>query len=147
MAKLTDSQIVTARAWLHDVFVWGGLIPQPKRDIPSTKYYFMYGQNNRYNHSTNDKQAAETVCEAIKLRQAESKFIMNVDRALETLAQCPFNPELHSTDSYLKTRKKPDMLARYLAWYCSTYHFYWSDANTSSYEMDTIKGTNLGAAL
>lgn len=158
MAKLTDAQIQVAKAWLHDVFVWGHLIKNPVRDISVSDYWYMYGYGaqksrmpNKYRVS-GDQEACETICNTIRLRQAETKFIQKADAALQILAQCPFNPELHSTDVWKKTTKPADMLAKYIAWYCAEYgptkNFWWSDANTSKYEMESIKNeTILGKAL
>ena len=40
------------------------------------------------------------------------------------------------------------MLAKYIAWYCATYEFYWDDTAAATYEMDEIKNhTILGKAL
>jgi len=154
MAKrLTDAQIPTAKAWLHDVFVWGHMISNPRRDIPPRDYWYMYGGKNPAKRRVQgDQEACELICKVIQYRQAETKFIKAADKALEILAQCQFNPELHSTDIWKHTSKSADMLAKYIAWYCTESHptkkFYWSTDNTSSYELESIKNeTILGKAL
>ena len=44
--KLNPQQEQTAKAWLHDIFVLGGAISQPKRPIPAGAYKEMYGPKN-----------------------------------------------------------------------------------------------------
>ena len=97
--KLTDAQISTAKAWLHDVFVWGHMVANPRREILASNYWYMYGKKNPSSRRiAGDQEAAELICKVIQLRQAETKFIKAADKDLEILAQCQFNPELHSTD-------------------------------------------------
>lgn len=32
--KLTDEQVIVSRAWLHDIFIWGGLVPEASTRRP-----------------------------------------------------------------------------------------------------------------
>lgn len=45
MANLTPEQITAAKAWLHDIFVAGGLYQTPRRALPMAEYRGMYGTN------------------------------------------------------------------------------------------------------
>lgn len=149
MAKLlTEDQVKIAQAWLHDVFVLGGWIA-PKRAIVENDYRYMYGNRNYYKE--NYRPAAKKIVEAIKFRQVDlKKFTEEYDPALEKISSAWFNPDLKNTDWNNGTRKKPDMLARYIAWFCDkngAKGFFWDDTKISSYEREQIKGTILGKAL
>lgn len=48
MPRLTQEQEKVAKAWLHDVFVWGGLLSYPVRTLPPTDYPYMYSKKVTY---------------------------------------------------------------------------------------------------
>ena len=74
MAKLTDKQLITAKSWLHDIFVAGGIISNPIRVLDKSDYDYMYGTTytNRLNEIVS---MAKILCNAIKLRKVTVRFI------------------------------------------------------------------------
>ena len=111
--QLTEAQIGIAKAWLHDIFVYGGLLPSPKRPIPAANYGCMYGGDHW--KKKNYQMDATTLCTAIKYRTCETQAFLDYNKALEHIAECYFNPDLKSTNPRNVARKDPDMLARYIA--------------------------------
>ena len=94
----TDS-IKIAKAWLHDVFIWGGLSDNPRRVLPIEKYRYMYGTHPD-NFRREDKKyhdAAVTICNCIKNRQVETQRFIAFDNAIKTLSACTFLPGLNET--------------------------------------------------
>jgi len=144
-SKLTTDQIPMAQAWLHDIFVFGGWVKNPIRAIPKDKYRYMYGDRNFYKYQY--EAAAKLICEALRNRPTELKKFIEYDKALETLSHAFFCPDLKNTNVYFAKRKTPDMLAKYIAWFCSSKEWYWGNAYTSQQEMNQIKETVLGSAL
>lgn len=72
MPKLSEKQIEVRNAWLHDVFVWGGLSSTPKRPQAwrsASRYGFMYGAGN--SNDTDGKAAAKIVCNFVKARPTD----------------------------------------------------------------------------
>lgn len=143
--KLTPEQVPIAQAWLHDVFCLGGLIKNPVRAIPQKNYRYFYGDRNYYKER--DLPYAKLICEAIRNRPVDVQKFLAYDEALEKLSNSWFNPSLKNTNYYEGTRKKPDMLARYIAWFCNNKSYLWGNKYATPQEMDQIKQTNLGAAL
>lgn len=87
MPTLSANEIKKAKAWLHDVFIWGGVVPADKSK--RGKYYaLMYGSTN-----TTGKEAAKRICDEIIYRKFD---FTKVDAALETLSTIPFNTNTSS---------------------------------------------------
>lgn len=149
--KLNPQQEQTAKAWLHDIFVLGGAISQPKRPIPAATYGSMYGYT--YNHPSNpwSKEAAANaryLCEQIENRLVNYQVFTECDKKLDFFSQAWFIPDLHETNPNVRAvRKKPEILAKYIAYFCLTNKFWWDDSLATTYEMDEITKTTLGAAL
>ena len=83
--KLTPDQIPIAQAWLHDVFVLGGLVKNPARALTKDRYRYMYGDRNYYREQY--VPAAKLICEAIRNRPVDTQKFLAYDAALEKLSQ------------------------------------------------------------
>lgn len=148
MRNFTPEQLKVRNAWLHDVFVGGGLITTPKRDISVQNYPWMYGQGRTGQTKIYLFPFFDIICYAIKFRKVGYIFFNNIDKAIEQLSQVWFSPDLATTAPYSnRTRKKPEILAAYIASFCAEHGIYWSNANSTLQEMDEIKKTLIGAAL
>ena len=110
---LTPSQIETAKAWLHDLFVYGGLLASPKRLFSAASYGCMYGDDHW--NKAKYLASAKLLCAAIKYRQCDARVFLGYEHALERIAEIYFNPDLKSTNPKYVTRKDADMLAKYIA--------------------------------
>lgn len=149
--KLNPQQEQTAKAWLHDIFVLGGAISQPKRPIPAATYRSMYGYTYRNPNSSWSKDAAANakyLCDQIANRLVDYQVFTECDKKLDFFSGAWFIPDLHETNPGARTiRKKPEILAKYIAYFCLINKFWWDDSLATTYEMDEIKKTTLGAAL
>ena len=94
MAKIISSaEIPVAKAWLHDVFVWGGLAGSPKRAISMKNYRYMYGlspdnfRNPAADPTANTKyrDAAKVICGMIKDRTVETQRFKAFDDAINSV--------------------------------------------------------------
>lgn len=149
MAKLTADQINTAKAWLHDIFVAGGIYPNPKRAVKTDDYGNMYGAHrwNR-NRRTELCNKAKILCDAIKTRKVDVQLFKNYDTILEYFSTQYFSTSLDDPYGNTTAKKPASMLARYISWFCSNFDkFVWYDGNTSTYEREEIQKTILGRAL
>ena len=65
MALLSTTEIKKAKAWLHDVFIWGGWASTPQRTVPIENYRYMYGTHDENFRKDDPKyqDAAKTICE------------------------------------------------------------------------------------
>jgi hypothetical protein len=149
MAKLTADQIIIAKAWLHDIFVAGGIYPNPKRAVAIDEYANMYGT-----HHWNKRRLpeicnkAKILCDAIKNRKVDVQLFKNYDEVLEFFSGQHFSTSLDDKYGNTTARKPASMLARYISWFCSNFDkFVWYDGNTSTYEREEIQKTTLGRAL
>ena len=149
--KLNPQQAQTAKAWLHDIFVLGGAISQPKRPIPAAAYREMYGYTYSYPNRIWSKNAtanAKYLCEQIENRLVDYQVFTECDKKLDFFSGAWFIPDLHETNANARTtRKKPEILAKYIAYFCLTNKFWWDDSLATTYEMEEITKTTLGAAL
>ena len=144
MTKLTPAQLDVSRAWLHDIFVWGGIAPTPKRDFGGSVYHNMYG---RAKYDSTGTDYAKKICNFIKFRQVKYQDFLDIDKALEYMSGEWFNPNLHSERAWESVRKKPDMLARYIGNFLAEQKLYFDDSYASPYEMEEIKKTMIGTVL
>ena len=138
MAKLTDKQIITAKSWLHDIFVSGGILSNPIRALDKSDYDYMYGTTyaNRLNEIGS---MAKILCNAIKLRKVTSQMFLDCDKAFTYFEDRYFVDSLESTRSWAdRVTKSASMLARYYSWFCASNSFYWDDTATSTYEKEEI---------
>lgn len=149
--KLNPQQEQTAKAWLHDIFVLGGAISQPKRPIPAAAYQEMYGYTYSYPNQPWSKDAvasARYLCDQIENRLVNYQVFTECDKKLDFFSSAWFVPDLHETNVNARaTRKKPEVLAKYIAYFCLTNKFWWDDSLATTYEIDAIKNTTLGTAL
>ena len=144
---LPQNKIAEAKAWLHDVFIWGGLVTTPKRAVPTENYRYMYGTHSD-NYRLNEpkyREAAQIICSCIKNRQAETKRFLAFDNAIQTIAPCHFLPDLSATRG--NVREGPDTLCAFIAWFCASNNLVYNNKNTSVEEMKQIKNTLIGKTL
>lgn len=149
MAKLTADQINTAKAWLHDIFVAGGIYPNPKRAVKTEDYGNMYGTHHwNRNRRIELCNKAKILCDAIKIRKVDVQLFKNYDEILEYFSKQYFSISLDDPYGNSTAKKPASMLARYISWFCSNFDkFVWYDGNTSTYEREEIQKTILGKAL
>lgn len=153
MPFLTPDQQQAAHAWLHDVFVWGGLLSTPKRKTKMPRL-LMYGRLvlTSLDPDWLGTTAAQTICTFVKARPIDYKSFVDVDKALEKLATLLFYPDL-SIISFNKTKvritKKPaPMLAKYIAnFFANELKIPFDDSTITTYEMAELKKTVIGKAL
>ena len=147
MALLPADKIKEAKAWLHDIFVWGGLASTPKRTIPIEKYRYMYGTHDENFRKDDPKyrDAAKTICACITSRKAETQRFLAFDAAIKLLSQCSFLPDLTANRGYV--RENPDTLCAFIAWFCDENKLVYNNINTSVEEMKQIKSTLIGKTL
>lgn len=115
MSLLNTDEIKEAKAWLHDVFVWGGLASTPKRTVPIEKYRYMYGthDDNFRKDDPKYRDAAKTVCACITSRKAETQKFLAFDEAIKTLSRCTFLPDLTISRGYVKAT--PEAICAFIA--------------------------------
>lgn len=146
MANLTEAQIINAKAWLHDIFVAGGIYPNPKRAIDINRYYFMYGDRNDNRQVVCNK--ARILCEAIRNRKVDVNLFHQYDELLDYFSKQGFTADLSNTEHYSSTRKPAKMLAKYIGWFCKTLDkLVWYDRDLSTYEREALQSTTFGATL
>ena len=150
---LSGSEVNAAQAWLHDVFIWGGLAKTPRRAVPIDKYKYMYGthpENFRTNGSDpvaqkKSKDAAETICSFIAHRFAETQRFLALDDAVKYLAKASFLPDLSAKQGYVQ--KDPTILCKYIAWFCEANKLVFDNSITGNEEMIQIRKTVIGSIL
>ena len=155
---LDDNEIKVAKAWLHDIFVWGGIY-SPKRVIPIEKYRYMYGthpSNFRTQPQTDDdnsktikdsKEAADIICDFILHRKdVETQRFLALDKAVQYLSKASFIPGLKLTTGYVV--RSPEQLCKFIAWFCEANNWVFDNKLTSVEEMKQIKDhTMIGKVL
>ncbi len=147
--QLNPDQITIAKSWLHDIFVAGGIYPTPRRAVASDDYYCMYGTSPHRNKAdrTTLCQNATELCGIIKNRKVDTKIFLRLDELLNYFEHERFLNALDASRSWSTVTKKASMLAKYLAWFCAEYKFYWDDSAASTYEMAEINNTIMGKTL
>ena len=147
MSLFNTDEIKEAKAWLHDVFVWGGLASTPKRTVPIEKYRYMYGthDDNFRRDDPKYRDAAKTVCACITSRKAETQKFLAFDEAIKTLSRCTFLPDLTISRGYIKAT--PEAICAFIAWFCDENKLVYNNINTSVEEMKQIKNTLIGKTL
>lgn len=146
MAKKIAIDVATAKSWLHDIFVAGGAGVAPKREIDMQSYHYMYGSRNSSWNRREVATAAKIIVEAIQFRHADVKDFVRYDAALNTLSRYPFAPTI-SDNSNRGIKRGDTTLAKFVAWFCAEYEYWWDDSNISTFEMDQINQSVLGKAL
>ncbi len=141
-AILNTDEIKVAKAWLHDIFVWGGILA-PKRTLTISKYRYMYGQDPVNDKRIKYQPYAKTICDAIIKRVVDVKAFANYDEALKQLSHCSFTPNVLSTNRFEWVRKAPEELAKYIAWMCKENNWWWLNKDKMVYEMDEIKNNSI----
>ena len=147
--QLNPDQIILAKSWLHDMFVAGGIYSNPRRALASDDYYYMYGTHPHYDqtHRTTLCKNAAEFCGIFKNRKVDTKVFLRLDELLMYFENERFLDSLEATRSWSHTTKKATMLAKYIAWFCAEYEFFWDDSAASTYEMAEINNTIIGKTL
>ena len=146
MPKLSEKQIEIRNAWLHDVFVWGGLSGTPKRPQPwlsVSRYSYMYGTSN--SNDKDGKAAAKTVCDFVKARPTDYNSFQDTWKALDTLSRRHFANSIADPRQY--TIKDPDVLAKYLASFMSEKQLWIDDSGMTTYEVAALEPNPLFQVL
>lgn len=133
MARLNETQIPTAKSWLHDIFVLAREISPCK----ASGYNGLYGSSYRLDAK---KTQALTIVNELKMRD-----FANIDKAFDYFSEEAFSTNM--ADFRDMTRKKADMLAKYVAWFCYSNKIYWNDTIRDPEEVKIFKETYLGKAL
>ena len=133
MARLNETQIATAKSWLHDIFVLAREISPCKDSSYGCMYGARYGTEPR-------KTNALAIVDELKMRN-----FTDLNSAFEFFANEGFS--INMSDWRDLTRKKADMLAKYVAWFCYTNKIYWNDTIRDPEEIKIFKETLLGQAL
>ena len=144
---LPSDKVKEAKAWLHDIFVWGGLANTPKRSVSIEKYRYMYGTHpeNFRKDDPKYRDAAKTICACIRNRQVETQRFLAFDAAIKLISQCHFLPELSAARG--NVRETPETLCAFIAWFCDENKLVYNNINTSIEEMKQIKNTTIGSTL
>lgn len=150
---ISEAEVKAAQAWLHDVFVWGGLAKTPRRSVPIDKYNYMYGRgagNFRTNGSDpvvqkKSKEAAETICSFIAHRKVETQRFLALDAAVKYISGAAFLPDLAATKGYVQ--QTPERLCRYIAWFCEMNNLVFDNKATSDEEIDQVRKTVMGGLI
>lgn len=146
-AILNAKEIETAKAWLHDIFVWGGIVKAPIRSIDISRYRYMYGQHPD-NTKKDYRDQAVIICDAIIKRKVGVKEFQSYDKALERLSYCAFTPNLKTLNRFDFKKCSKEELANFIAWFCKENKYWWLNKNMTTYEMTEIREhSTLGKAL
>lgn len=127
-------------AWLHDLFIYGGLVPatESRRD---KDYACMYNDTNYVGYSQG-AHAAEIVCNFILQRTFNFK---EVDEALTTLSTFEFGSSL-VTPKAGPIHLAPATLAEIVADFCHKNHIFWDDSFYSAEEFNIFISDYFSAA-
>lgn len=128
--KLTAAETALSKAFLHDLFVAGGLV---KHSIRTT------GENYINSYC---QEEAKVLCNEIKYRTFD---FFNTDRALRTIANYWVYPLKDPGKA-----KRPDVsaMAHIIAAFCAENEILWDDVNVprTITEMETFRKSHLGNA-
>ena len=133
MARIftTPAAETAAKAWMHDVMVIAGVLPQSQRK--ANDIYFTYYRPV----PTTD---AGKICDELINRD-----FTDIDSSIKALAQCRFYPNL--TTSCNDKRYTPEAIAKAIVYSAEILGLYWDDTVRTPYEIDEFKKTLLGTAV
>lgn len=143
MTKLTPEQLATSRSWLYDIFILAGV---QINKFPDKTYSYWDNFAGSYN-GTNVHSDAKIIVDMLKFRPMQYVKFTEIDDILKNFSSIRFSPVIDQYTWGDRVRKKPEMLARYLANFCAENKIYWSNTLSTPYEMDEIKNTIFGKAL
>ena len=136
---LTPEQINFAKGFIHDIVL--AATPGRQPTAPRSKF-LLTGYSTYVTFIPN----AKIIFKGLIERRCETNEFNNYVSAINTLAGYPVVP--WDAKNYGSPKKKqPEMLSKYIVWFCDLNNLLWDDSNTSTYEMDQIKSNVLGAAL
>lgn len=122
---------VAAKAWMHDVMVIAGILPNSQR-TQNTIYF------TRYNRVPTS--AATTICEELINRD-----FADIDNAIRQMSMYEFYP---SFESIYKTKQyDPSGIAKAIVYAAEILNLYWDDTIRTPPEIDAFKKTILGDAV
>lgn len=139
MARLNANQIENAKAWMYDIFSLNNLNTSGSTVRPSWYY------DNQWRYR---KNSAVAIWDAIKVRKVDYHTFEAIDRTLNDLADVSFIASLDPNAQRGRlSKKKAEMLASYIAYFCASKNIYWDDTLMTPYERDALIKTTIGAAL
>jgi hypothetical protein len=133
MARIftTPTAEAAAKAWMHDVMVIAGVLPQSQRT--ANDIYFTY----YHNMPTAD---AAKICDELINRD-----FTNIDSSIKQLSQYRF---FSSFAAQSKNKQyKPEDIAKVIVYMAECFNLYWDDTIRTPYEIDEFKKTILGNAV
>ena len=135
MARIftTPAAETAAKAWMHDVMVIAGVLPQSQRTGGATEIYFNY-------YRPVPTAAAGKICDELINRN-----FTDIDSSIKTLAGYRFFPSLNTScnaKSY-----KAEQIAKVIVYMAECFGLYWDDTIRTPYEVDEFKKTLLGNAV
>lgn len=136
---LSPEQINFAKGFIHDIV----LAATPGRQPTAPRTSYMLTGFTSYN---NFISGAKIIFKGLIERRCETNEFSNYVSAINKLAGFPVVP--WDAKYYSEAKKKqPEMISKYITWFCDLNNLLWDDSNASTYEMDQIKNTILGSAL
>ena len=133
MARIftTPDAEATAKAWMHDVMVIAGVLPQSQRtqnEIRFTHY-----------HSVPTAEASK-ICDELINRE-----FTNIDSEINQISLYRFYPNFTTLGK--DARYKPEAIAKAIVYMAECLNLYWDDTIRTPYEIDEFKKTILGNAV
>lgn len=132
MARIftTPTASAAAKAWMHDVMVIAGVLPQSQRT--NNEIYFNY-------YHDIPTTAANNVCNELINRD-----FANIDPSIAKLSGYKFHKSF--TGSNAKRYSQED-IAKAIVYMAECFGLYWDDTIRTPYEIDEFKKTLLGNAV
>ena len=132
MARIftTPAAETAAKAWMHDVMVIAGVLPQSQRSGAVTEIYFNY-------YRPVPTEAAGKICDELINRN-----FADIDSSIKRLAGHRFFPSLNAScnaKSY-----KAEQIAKVIVFMAECFGLYWDDTIRTPYEVEEFKKTLLG---
>ena len=133
MARIftTPDAEATAKAWMHDVMVIAGVLPQSQRTENEI----------RFTHYQSVPTAeASKICNELINRE-----FTNIDSDINQISLYRFYPDF--TTRGKDARYKPEAIAKAIVYMAECFKLYWDDTIRTPYEIDEFKKTILGNAV
>lgn len=133
MARIftTSAGETTAKAWMHDVMVIAGILPQNQRKtnpIVFTQY------------SSVPTTPASKICDELINRD-----FADIDSSINELSLYKFYPDFSTLGKH--KRYKPEDIVKAIVYMAECFNLYWDDTIRTPYEIDEFKKTLLGDAV
>ena len=127
MARIftTPAAEAKAKAWMHDVMVIAGILPQSQRT--ANEIYFTY-------YSSTPVADATKICDELINRE-----FTNIDANINMISQYKFLPNFTSAGG--AKRYSPEAIAKAIVYSAELLNLYWDDTIRTPYEIDEFKKT------